>query len=177
MRQHDARQLAQDAKIGRTVEASSCFLKQRSVQSDTKRGSRSRQCPHDNFGFRAVVGAAVARPVHHHHLLLLAAAKCNCGVTLASYHTMLHHRKRGFAILSTEWARRAESRLGLAHTHPHKERLHDVQRRLLQHGTTLPLLSQPGRSHKDGSPRFLRRFGILAALTSNEEALSAFLLA
>ena len=60
----------------------------------------------------------MARLVHYHHLLLLAAAKCNFGVTLASYHTMLHHRKRGFAILSTEWARRAKSRLGLAHTHP-----------------------------------------------------------
>ena len=93
-------------------------MEQRSVQSDTKRGSRSRQRRHDNFGFRAVVGTAVARPVHNHHLLLLAAAKCNCGVTLASYHTMLHHRKRGFAILSTEWARRAKSRVRLAQTHP-----------------------------------------------------------
>ena len=72
----------------------------------------------------------------------------------------------------------AQNRGSDSHIHTlNKERLHDVQRRLLQHGTTSPLLSQPGRSHKDGSPRFLRRFGILAALTSNEEALSAFLLA
>ena len=72
----------------------------------------------------------------------------------------------------------AQNRGSDSHRHTRRrERLHEAQRRLLQHGVTSPLFSQPGRSHKVASLRFLQRFGILAALTFNEEALSAFLLA
>ena len=46
--------------------------------------------------------------LHHHHILLLAAAECDFGVTLASGHAVLHHRKRGLAVLLAKGAGRAK---------------------------------------------------------------------
>ena len=60
----------------------------------------------------------MAWPVRHHHILLLAAAECDFGVTLASCHAMLHHRKRGLAVLPAKGAGRAKTWFGLAQTHP-----------------------------------------------------------
>ena len=91
---------------GRFVSASCQSLK------DSKSASQLQRLD-NNFRQQAVVTTMFARAMSNHNILLLAAI-CDFGVTLASCHAMLHHRKRGLALLSTERAGRAKSRFGPA---------------------------------------------------------------
>ena len=142
--------------------------------SDSKRGPHSQRLD-NKLRFQTVVTTMLTRAMDNHNIPLLAAADCDFGVTRARGHAVLDHRKRGLAVLPAKGAGRAKSRFGLAQTHPQEgEIARGTETLATARGDVAFVLAAREIAQGCFAPLPAARH---VALTSNEEALSAFLLA